>query len=136
MCDLKQSPIPDLDQTFTHKAIEELDKVSKIDTTGRWTAAAAQMKLVCMQKLATHDYQVGRFYYKRKIWAGAISRFKKLLESVPDYPQKDAVYFYLGASLVRAFQLTEGKIYLQKVVDDYPKSPYADRARRELAKST
>ena len=135
MCWFKQSPLPYHDQDNTHKAIDEFDKVHIVDPNSRFALAAAAMKDRCFEKLATHDYQVGVFYFKRKKWQGAISRFEGLLDSYPAFDQKDGVYYYLGLSLERAKNDAEARLYLQKLVHDYPTSRFAAKARREMPKS-
>ena len=131
MCNLKQSAVPELDQTFTRKAIEEFDKVAKIDTTGRWAIPALVMRGRCLQKIAEHDFDVGLFYYKRKAYDGAIARFKSLLESAPEFEKIDGVYYYLGMALLRS-KNDEGRLYLEKVQHDYPSSRYASKAKDAL----
>ena len=135
MCYFKQSPKPHHDQTYTRKALEEFDKVGQIDPAGRFVGAAGMMKDRCMDKLAMHDYQVGVFYFKRKIWAAAISRFKGLLDEFPRFSASDATYYYLGTSLIRSMNTAEGRIYLEKVRRDYPTSRFASKAASELKRS-
>jgi outer membrane protein assembly factor BamD len=134
MCNYKQSPVAHLDQTFTRKAIEEFEKVEKINPNGRFARAANQMRERCHEKLAGHDYQVGIFYYKRKAFPGAITRFKNVLESYPRFEQTDAVYFHLGMALVRSGNSAEGDIYLEKLVRDYPSSRFVSEAKAALQK--
>jgi outer membrane protein assembly factor BamD len=134
MCSLKQSPDSFLDQTYTHKAIEEFDKVRAVDPNSRFVRAADQMKERCAAKLAKHDYEVGVFYFKRKAWQGAIGRFKKLVENFPQYESNDAAYYYMGVSLLNWGSVDEGKIYLEKVVRDYPESRWASRAKEALTR--
>jgi outer membrane protein assembly factor BamD len=135
MCYFKQSPKPHHDQTYTRKALEEFDKVRQMDPAGRFVAAAGMMKDRCMDKLAMHDYQVGVFYFKRKVWAAAISRFKGLLDEFPRFSASDATYYYLGTSLIRTGNTAEGRIYLEKVRRDYPTSRFASKAAAELRSS-
>lgn len=134
MCDLKQSPNSFLDQTYTRKAIEEFDRVSAVDLSSRFVAAAEQMKQNCYTKIAKHDYDVGIFYYKKKAWKGAVGRLKKLIEEAPTFEASDAAYYYLGMALVQDGSGPEGRIYLEKVARDYPGSPYAPKAQSEIDK--
>ena len=135
MCYFKQSPQPHHDQTYTRKAIEEFEKVRKVDPNGRFVRAAEQMRDRCMNKVATHDYQVGLFYFRRKAYAGVISRFKNLLENYPRYEGTDGVYYYLGLALLRSGEGAEGRVYLEKVRRDYPSSKFASAAQQALVKA-
>ena len=134
MCDLKQSIDSFLDQTFTHKAIEEFDRVKAVDPGSRFVQAAEQMKIRCTGKIANHDYDVGVFYFKKKAWKGAVGRFKKLIEESPQYDDSDGAYYYLGVALVRDGSQPEGRIYLEKLARDYPRSQFISRAKTEIAK--
>ena len=134
MCYLKQSPQPHHDQTYTRQAIDEFEKVRKIDPGGRFTRASEEMRDRCTSKLAAHDYQVALFYYRRKAWPAVVSRFKGLLESYPHFERADAVYFHLGLSLIRSGNEPEGRVYLEKVSRDFPSSKYASAARQHLSR--
>lgn len=135
MCYFKQSPVAHLDQTFTRKAIDEFDKVQQIQAVSRWALAATQMRQRCNEKLAEHDYQVALFYFRRKAWNGVILRLKNVLENYPAYPLNDAVYYYLGVSLLKSGSDEEGRIYLEKLTHDYPSSRFAAEAKSILAKT-
>ena len=132
ICYLKQSPGSSLDQTYSRKAIEEFDKVRILSPSSRYVEAAEEMKQRALVKLARHDYEVGLFYYKRKAWQGAISRFRGILEEFPRYEPADGVCYYLGLALLRSGNEEEGRIYLEKLTRDYPGSPFAEDAKKHL----
>jgi len=134
VCYLRQSPQPHLDQTFTRRAMEEFDKVAHFDPRGRYVLSAMQMRENCVQKLAQHDYDVGRFYIRRKAWNGAIGRFKEILENYPTYLATDGVYYNIGYCLIKAGNDADAEIYLQKIVRDYPASRYVPEAKEALDK--
>ena len=46
--------------------------------------------------VSSHDYKVGVFYYHLRWYPGAVDRFKKLLDSDPEYSGRDAIYYFLG----------------------------------------
>lgn len=134
ICYLRQSPQPHLDQTFTRKAIEEFDKVARLDPKGRYVLPAEEMRESCREKLAQHDYDVGRFYIRRKGWNGAVARFKEILDNYPRYNATDGVYYYLGYSLMKAGNDADAEIYLQKIVRDYPTSRFVPDAKEVLGR--
>jgi predicted Zn-dependent protease len=78
---------------------------------------------------------VGRFYFKKKKFKAAASRFRRILDHYPSYPDKDRVYLRLGEALVRSGNEIEGKSYLNRVVEDYPGSSSASGAKKLLARS-
>lgn len=135
MCYFQLTNSPGNDQKQTLKAIEEFKKVKNINAESPYVRAAEGMITRCEEKIAEHDYMIGRFYYKRKDYYAASERFRKILLRYDSYPEKEKIYFYLGHSLLKLNNSSEGKIYLDKLVQDYPQSKYARHAR-EILNST
>ena len=84
------------------------------------------------ERLAESEMLVGAFYYKREAYAGAIHRFRKLLDEYPAYSQRDRVFFELAQSLQAIRKTQEAQTYLRKIVDEFPDSKYHDRAQTAL----
>jgi outer membrane protein assembly factor BamD len=134
ICNLLQSPSSYLDQTYTSRAIDEFNKVQAVDPTSRFVRPADQMRERAQSKIAMHYYEVGVYYFKHKAWLGAVGRFKGLLEGFPQFRQSDGAYYYLGVALIRWGSDAEGRIYLQKLIKDYPDSRFAKKAAEYVAK--
>jgi len=75
---------------------------------------------------------VGRFYLKRKKYLAAADRFRGVLEHYPHYDEIDKVYLHLGQALLRSNNEAEARVYLDKLVTDYPDGRYAEEARKAL----
>jgi outer membrane protein assembly factor BamD (BamD/ComL family) len=86
-------------------------------------------------KLAEHEWIVAKFYAKGKRWKAVIGRLETLLESYPAYTDKEKVYYQLGQALIMNENLIEGRIYLEKLLKDYPSGVYAESTRRLLERS-
>ena len=82
--------------------------------------------------LAEHDFRIGYFYFRRKAYTGAVQRLREVLEAYPAYSRKDRLYLLLGQSLVGLKKEDEGRLYLEKLVAEFPTSRYADEARDVL----
>lgn len=132
MCYYKLSNSPENDQSQTYKAIEEFKKVKNINPDSSFVRAANGMIGMCNQKIAEHEYVIGKFYYKRKEYYAAAERFREILSRYESYPEKEKIYFYLGNSLLKLNNSSEGQIYLDKLVHDYPDSKYTRDAREIL----
>lgn len=128
MCYYKLTNSPENDQNQTLKAIEEFKKVKSINSDSSLVRAAEGMIVQCEKKIAEHEYLIGKFYYKRKDYYAASERFREILNRYDSYPEKEKIYFYLGDSLLKLNNSSEGKIYLDKLVHDYPNSKYAHDA--------
>jgi outer membrane protein assembly factor BamD len=132
MCYYNLSNSPENDQSQTFKAIEEFRKVKNIDADSSFVRAANAMIGMCQEKIAEHEYLIGKFYYKRRDYYAASERFREILNRYESYPEKEKIYFYLGNSLLKLNNSSEGQIYLDKLVQDYPDSKYARDAREIL----
>ena len=84
-------------------------------------------------RLSTHDFTVGQFYYRAKFYPGAVNRFRQILDNDPDYSNRDAVYFYLGLTLADARQVTEAIPYFARILEEFDASEYADEARVRIS---
>ncbi len=132
MCYYKLTNSPENDQNQTFKAIEEFKKVKSMNPDSSFVRAAEGMISKCEEKIAEHEYLIGKFYYKRKEYYAASERFRQILIRYESYPEKGKIYFYLGNSLLKLNDSSEGQIYLDKLVHDYPNSKYARDAREIL----
>ena len=83
--------------------------------------------------LGDWEFEVGRHYLRIRWYPGAIDRLMTLLKQDPEYSRRDAVYFYLGESLIRAKREAEALPYLERLVEEFEKSEYLDEARKRIA---
>jgi outer membrane protein assembly factor BamD len=135
ICSLQQVSAPTQDQTQTHTALQEFREVMRRWPGTAYAQAAEGVVVEAETYLARHEYSVGRFYFKKKKYKAAASRFRGILDRYPSWSDKDKVYRYLGESLVRSGSQIEGKSYLNRVIEDYPDSPSAKEANKVLAKA-
>lgn len=135
MCSMSEMKHPSKDQVDTQQTIANLSEVVRRYPTSPWAGAATRMSKIAERRLAEHEFLVGRFYVQRKRPLAAIARFRTVLDSYPSYSERDKVYLYLGRALLASKNDVEARIYLDKLVRDYPDGRYADEARRELARA-
>lgn len=84
------------DQDETRLAIEAFGQLLK-ESPGSPYAQEAKEKLVqCWRRIAEHDLLVGIFYVNSYNYPGAESRLTRLLETYPDYVDRERAYYYLG----------------------------------------
>jgi len=133
VCSLTQVKDPSRDQTQTRLASADLAEVERRYPASNYTRAARDMLDRVDATLAEHEFVVGRFYLKRKAYAPAAERFRGILEKYARYPDKQKIYFYLGHALLLGNSDAEGRIYLDKLITDYPESRYAADAKKVLA---
>ena|GEM_PF-211382 len=167
------------DQTATHKAIEAFSRLLQ-EAPGTPYATDVRAKITqCWKRLAEHELVVGIFYVNTFQYAAAETRLKGMLETYPEYSDRERAYYYMGEALrrkypdrdlhsqeVRAFLDTinkreedvltpqerkqladrmnvfvkaelekytaEAKSYYERLVESYPGSQWAGRARDRL----
>lgn len=135
MCSIGQALSPAKDQGQTLLAIEEFRQTGVRFPDSPYASLAEQQIRIAQDGVAEHDFLVGRFYVKRKRFDAGSERFRKILTSYPEYEQRDKIYYWLGLALVRGGNLAEGRLYLEKLAEDYPDSPWTSEAHKILAKA-
>ena len=111
------------DQDETRKAMASFQDLLQ-EAPGSVYAVDARYKITqCWRRLAESELMVGVFYVNSFAYGPAERRLKDLLETYPDYVDRERAYFYLAEALrrkglerdqVNAFQ----KAYLAKVGKD------------------
>ena len=133
-CLLEQVNHPSRDQSMTHESIDDLNGVIE-RYPGSDYAGVARVKIDnAKNNLAEHDFLIGKFYLKKKAYLPAEKRFRNVLLNYPAYPERDKLYFALGKTMVLSDNMEEGRIYLGKLIESWPNSPYAKEASGLLRK--
>ena len=83
-------------------------------------------------RLTESEYKVGYFYWRNKWYPGAIDRFKAVLKNDPEYPKRDAVYYYLGDSLVKMGRRAEAIPYFDRLTKEFEQSEFLAKAQLAL----
>jgi outer membrane protein assembly factor BamD len=133
VCSLKQVNHPSRDQAQTLEAIRDLREVTRRYPDSAYARIAREMIRRGQNNLAEHELIVARFYLKKKQYQASITRLREVLQKYPDSSCKDQVFFYLGKSLVLGGNDIEGRIYLDKLLEDYPGTEFAEEANKLLA---
>ncbi len=91
------------DQANTNKAIESF-KLILDEAPGSPYVPEVRNKLVqCWRRIAEHEVLVGIFYVNSYHYEGAERRLKAVLETYPDYLDRERTYYDLGEALRRKF---------------------------------
>ncbi len=101
-CLAKRTKRADRDQTPTEKALAAYQEVLRLYPTSEYAALAREEIRVVRNRLAEHEYVVGKFYLGFGIYVAAIARLEGLLENYKDYEFKDKAYLTLGRSYLKA----------------------------------
>jgi outer membrane protein assembly factor BamD len=121
------------DQTETREAVKELNAfVDRYPNSSLMPEARAKLR-EAQDRLSEASYLVGYFYFRQRWYPGAIDRFKSILKDDPAYSHRDAVYFYLGESLVKAKQDAEALPYFERLAAEFEQSEYLDDTHKRIA---
>lgn len=111
------------DQAETRRAMAAFQMLLQ-EAPGSAYAVDAKAKITqCWRRLAESELMVGIFYVKSFHFAGAEVRIKALLESYPEYVDRERAYYYLGEAMrqkavpneaIKEFQ----KAFLAKIAKD------------------
>jgi outer membrane protein assembly factor BamD len=133
MAHFQQMRGPQRDQTETKDAITELRAfVERYPTSSLIEEGRAKLR-EAQDRLSESDYLVGFFYFRSRWYPGAEDRFKSLLKSDPEYTGRDAVYFYLGETLVKLKREAEALPLYERLLQEFDRSDYLQDAQRRIA---
>jgi outer membrane protein assembly factor BamD len=124
---------PQRDQSETKEAITEFAAFLERYPNSQYTEEVRTKEREAKDRLGQSEYRVGLFYYRVKWYPGAIDRFKALLARDPDFTHRDAVYFYLGESLVKTSKPAEALPYYERLVAEFDKSEFLEDAKHRIA---
>lgn len=89
------------DQADTRKALDAFQQLLR-ESPGSVYVTEAKAKVVqCWRRLAEHELLVGIFYVNTFHFAGAEKRLKELLETYPEFVDRERAYFWLGEAMRR-----------------------------------
>lgn len=132
MVSYQQMERPDRDQQKTTEALEKFDEMLRAYPKSPLRPEAETRRQDVLDRLAKHEQLVARFYMKRKQYNAAVLRLNGVVERYPNYRDKDSVFFDLGSSLAAMGRKAEARLYFERVITEFPKGEYAERAKRKL----
>ena len=125
---------PDRDQNQVLRAEQECKAIITQYPNSKFAPEAEDYIRKIQEVLGEAEMRVGLFQYKRGDWAASSNRFSGLVDTYPLYSRADEALWELADSyshLGTRGRAKVGEAY-QKLVRDYPLSPYADQAKKKL----
>lgn len=132
MTDFAQIDISIRDQSFTHSAKAEFEKLIRIYPKSSYAKKAEQRIQECIDHLANNQLEIGRFYFRTHSYQSAILRFKAILEDYPEQQFRDEVIYLLGESYFEEGNKEDARIFFRKLLQEYPRSQFTQDARSRL----
>lgn len=128
----RQMRAPQRDQTETRDTIKELESfIERYPNSSLMPEAKAKLR-EAKDRLDESDYAVGLFYFRSRWYPGAIDRFKSVLKNDEQFSGRDAIYYYLGESLIKLKRQAEALPYFERLVQQFEQSEYLDEAKKRI----
>jgi outer membrane protein assembly factor BamD len=123
----------DRDQANTRKAMEEFNRLIRNYPASPLVDEAEEKINTCRNRLAEHELYVGRFYFKRKDYIAAISRFKYGLLNFPRTGAVEEATYYLAESYWQLGKRKEGREVFKLLLKHFPDGRFSQLAQGRLA---
>ncbi len=95
---------------------------------------AKRMIIECRNRLAKREIYLGNFYAKRKNYKAAAERYKVVVERYQDTSEYEEALYLLGRSYYNMGERQIAKEILTRVIEEFPRAKYHDKAASLLAK--
>ncbi|MBI1751113.1 MAG: outer membrane protein assembly factor BamD [Acidobacteria bacterium] len=134
LCHFSSIESAERDQAETRKALDGFRQLLAESPGSPYAAEARAKILQCWRRLAEHELIVSIFYVNVYYYPGAERRLKNLLETYPDYVDRERAYYYLGEAMRQRLLSGEeivqfGKDFLVKI----KKAEFKDLTKEEIA---
>jgi outer membrane protein assembly factor BamD len=127
-------PTHERDQSAARDALIQLRRFVVDYPDDQRVPDANKLMEKCMSVLAAHEFYVARFYLKREAYRGVISRLKGLLASYPGSGVEPKALLLLGQVYLKTDEVEAARDALNEIVQRFPESSEAKRARALLSK--
>ena len=124
----------DRDQTSTKNALSNFEYLIGNYPPSFFTEKAKAKIDVCKKQLADHEFYIANFYYRRRKFQAAASRFEGLLEKFPKQYEEDKALYFLGKSYIELGQWENAREAFTKIINEYPRSIHHKEAKLILDK--
>jgi outer membrane protein assembly factor BamD len=124
----------DRDLSQAHRAILYFDEVLNSYSKSAYAKEAADKKAEALKKLAEKEKYIADFYFKREMFDSALRRYEKLLKDYPTSGFDVNGLYGASVSALRSGDLDKGKIYANRLIQQFPDSSEAGNIKGEMEK--
>jgi len=135
MAHFQQMLGPQRDQTQTREAIAEFEVFFERYPNSPLIDEVRKKYREARDRLSQSDYEVGVFYWRTRWYPGAVDRFREVLKADPEFTNRDGLYYHLADSLIRMNLAAEAVPYLDRLLKEFERSEYLERAQKLLAEA-
>jgi len=126
-------PLEERDLAFVNDALKTISEFQTDYSTSPYHRELAYMKAVVMGLLARHELYVARFYLAESNFGAALARCEYALKTFEESGLEPEALVLLGEVHMKEKERKKAREAFEKVLTDYPASPFVLPARRFLA---
>ena len=126
-------PLEERDLAFVNDALKTISEYQTDYATSPYHRELAYMRAVVMGLLARHELYVARFYLAESNFKAALARCEYALKTFEKSGLEPEALVLLGEVRMKEKERKKAREAFQKVIADYPASPFVEPARRFLA---
>jgi outer membrane protein assembly factor BamD len=126
-------PSYEKDQRQTEKAVEALTKFVKERPNSKYLGDAEKTLADAKTRLASREWYVAEYYYKRDRWAGAAGRYEVLVEKYPGFKYEADALYKLAHACIQLNEKFRARTALQQLIVKHPEDPRRAEAEKLLA---
>lgn len=114
----------DRDQAATVKAREALEDLIRLFPTSEYAEKAREQLAGVVDRLAAHEFVVGKFYQRYGIPGAAAARIEGVLKNYPNFSGMDEALYYLGLAYTELARPEEAAAIFARLREEHPDSRY------------
>lgn len=126
----RQMLSPQRDQTATRDAIRELETFLQRYPNSDLRPEVEKLEREARDRLSQSEYEIGYFYARFNVCAGAVDRFRGILVNDPGFTRRDAVYFQMAECLLKMGNPAEALPWYERLTAEFQESEYLERAKK------
>lgn len=115
----------DRDPSATVKARTALEDLARLYPTSDYAEQARVELEKVVDRLAEHEYIVGRFYQRYGVPGATVQRIEGLLKDYPKFSGMDGALYYLGLAYLDLKRSDDARTTFSRLRDEYPESRFA-----------
>jgi outer membrane protein assembly factor BamD len=132
LCYFKLSPKPSLDQDYTFKAIQELQRFLEDFPESELVPEAGEKLKQLRDKLAKKEYDNATIYRKMAYYESALIYYDSVLNNYYDTKYADEALYWKGVMHKELRQYNKARTAFEMYLKKYPKSRFVPRVREYL----
>lgn len=87
----------------------------------------------CKDTIASYEFIVGRFYFKKDSYRAALGRFLGIVENYPDFQDMEKVYYHIALSYHYLGDPRNAQKYFNKLATSFPSSELIEELSEEMS---